>query len=196
MEVEQIKMDRSMARDHFMRYQNLLRERRIKERSREDIALMRGFKALSKGQQVIDLFVTMKKIGLDERMRPKLAICRANATKVYYRHANNGGGVFSNDNDFHRVRHSGRISFAEGIFPAVTDTQVRWRSLSALVPILPARLRPTAALSNYHILWEPEWDEEPPHDPILLKRIARYTFVILAQWDLTELERSVMRGTI
>ncbi len=196
MEISEIGMDKLTAREHFLRYRNLVRQRRVKERTKEDLALMRGFKALSMGKQVIDLFATMKKVGLDERMRPKLAICQANALRVYYRHGDNGAGAFSIDTDFWRQRHRGRISFAEGTFSTATVGATRWRSLTALVPGVPAQLRPAALLSNYHILWEPEWEEEPPRDPILLKRIARYVFVVLAQWELSELERSMLRGVV
>src|SRR5215813_10690555 len=191
MDVAEITVDKDTARQQFERYRALVRQRATKE----DLAPMRGFKALSKGQQVIDLFFTMKKVALDELYRPRLAICRANAEKVYYRHGEKGDGTFSADQSWwRRASRLKYIDFPQGTFPTVLNTQIRWNTLKALVPVVPAHLRPAAALSNYHILWEPEWSEEPPRDPILLKRIARFTFIVLAQWDLSELERSILRG--
>jgi hypothetical protein len=48
-------------------------------------------------------------------------------------------------------------------------------------------------LSNYHILWEADW-EDAPVDPILLKQIDGNFFAVIAQWDLTNVERMVLRS--
>jgi hypothetical protein len=60
-----------------------------------------------------------------------------------------------------------------------------------LVPIIPAPIRPTRRLDQYHILWEADW-QAAPTDPILLQKLTGNLFVILAAWDLTELERAVL----
>ena len=188
MDIQPIVMDKKIARQHFERYRTLVRMRA----SKEDVALMRGFKALAQGKQILDLIVCLKKAGLDERFRPKLAIARADTEKTWYRHNDGGAGEFKTQQSARGSRQI--IAIPRGTFSTVSDNETRWTHLTALVPSVPAQFRPAAALSNYHILWEPEWSEEPPHDPILLKRIAKYTFVVLAQWDLTLRERSVMRG--
>jgi hypothetical protein len=36
------------------------------------------------------------------------------------------------------------------------------------------------------------WDNTAPVDPMLLKKINDNFYVVVAQWDLTELERSVL----
>ncbi len=52
------------------------------------------------------------------------------------------------------------------------------------------------------ILWEVKrWSSqritaEPDRDPLLLRQIGGDLYAIMAQWDLTELERLVMRGRI
>ena len=80
-----------------------------------------------------------------------------------------------------------------------------WRSKHTMVPLVPAQVKQqlrqsnrSMKLENYHVLWEvEEWYErrviEPPIDPFLLKHIGGTLYAVLAEWDLTELERSVLR---
>lgn len=45
--------------------------------------------------------------------------------------------------------------------------------------------------------WEVEkWKPVPPRDPILVKRLTPNLFGVLATWNLTELERAIIRGRI
>lgn len=67
---------------------------------------------------------------------------------------------------------------------------------TAVVPIVPPRLHPRAALSNYHILWDAIWTPAPPKDPMLLRRLAGHLYAIVAIWDLTSLEQAVLRGRL
>ena len=48
----------------------------------------------------------------------------------------------------------------------------------------------------YFVLFEvAEWNEVPvAKDPYLLKRINANAFVVLAEWDVSEVELAVMRG--
>ena len=52
----------------------------------------------------------------------------------------------------------------------------------------------------WHILWEvTEWSSTPqsgpaPYDPLLLKHLGGQLYAVLAEWDLTPLERAVMQG--
>ena len=73
------------------------------------------------------------------------------------------------------------------------------QQIQTQVPIVPAHLLPKGRLDNYYILFEVnEWTEQPvppvAKDPYLLRRINSNTFVILAEWDLTEVEQAIMRG--
>ena len=66
-----------------------------------------------------------------------------------------------------------------------------------MVPLIPPRFRPSNNdLHRYHILWDVQgaWEAEPPKDPFLLSRIHGDLFAVLAVWDLTELERAVLKG--
>lgn len=66
----------------------------------------------------------------------------------------------------------------------------------AVVPSIPARFRPDGDLSQYHILWEPIWEPTPPGDPILMKHLHGDFFVVLAQWDLTAIEKAALYARI
>jgi hypothetical protein len=59
------------------------------------------------------------------------------------------------------------------------------------VPPIPPRFRPGQP-DRYHILWEAEWAKVPPRDPALLRALGDGLYVVLAVWDLTELERAVL----
>ena len=63
----------------------------------------------------------------------------------------------------------------------------------AQLPLIPVHLRPKRGLENYHILWEAEWEPIPPRDPYLLRRIGKADlWLVVAHWDLTEVERAVL----
>jgi hypothetical protein len=63
-----------------------------------------------------------------------------------------------------------------------------------MVPPVPPGLQPKFGLGNYHILWEAEWEMVAPKDPALLKHIGGDLYAVLATWDLTEIERTVLAG--
>ncbi len=57
------------------------------------------------------------------------------------------------------------------------------------------RLLPKGSNENYYVLWEVDhWTREPPRDPYLLRRITDNMFVVIAAWNLTDLERAVIKG--
>lgn len=79
-------------------------------------------------------------------------------------------------------------------------TRKRWyrANYTTTVPAVPFHLRPKD-LENYFILWEvAKWEQYPqptaPGDPLLLKRIAHPVYVVVAQWDLTELEQRILES--
>ena len=62
-----------------------------------------------------------------------------------------------------------------------------------MVPLIPLPLRPKRGLENYHVLWEAEWTGKVPFDPMLLRRIGRADlWLVVAGWDLTEVERAAL----
>jgi hypothetical protein len=77
-----------------------------------------------------------------------------------------------------------------------------WHDGYARVPMIPANVRPkTGAEQDWYILWEVEkWADNqrsiiPDLDPYLLKHLGGSLYAVLAEWDLTDLERSIMKAT-
>lgn len=69
----------------------------------------------------------------------------------------------------------------------------------ALVPHVPADVRPrTGQLRDWFVLWEvEEWFDRAqsmtaPTDPLLLEHIDGELYAVLAEWDLTDVERAIM----
>jgi hypothetical protein len=70
----------------------------------------------------------------------------------------------------------------------------------ALVPMVPPTVKTHHALQKLHVLWEVEqWADqriraEADRDPYLLRFVGGDLWVVLGEWELTEVERSVMAG--
>jgi hypothetical protein len=185
MNIATITMSRAKALDAFEAYRGSVETRQDAELA----TIMRGYKALAKGQEVIDLFDVLSAAGRDEEGRPHLAICRAHATRVFVKVDRDGSGRFSLEQS-----PNWRASWSVVRFPTGTfNRSDQWVNASAVVPIVPPQYRPKFKLSNYHILWEADW-KRVPVDPILLKHLSRSLYAVLASWDLTEIERAVLRG--
>lgn len=190
MNVPTITMDREQARDAYREYRAACRN----NPSEADRVVMMGYKAMAQGRAIIDLVQAMQAGGLDEQGRPKLAVGRASwewigFDTLYRRKV--GGTVAS----FYKFpdRHGAiaAYDFPIGTFagPTVKLTVRPWR---AMVPTIPPSIRPASNLDQYHILWEAEWQATPPRDPLLLRKLNGNLYVVLAVWDLTELERAVL----
>lgn len=189
MNVTEIKVDRWKARDAVRAYRDSV----IARHGAEYEAIRKTYVAIARGKRVIDLLATMKAAGVDAQQRPKLAIARADTRFVRFDRRWEGNFFLSSRErgNFprpHRSRTAGRLSTWLPLdAPRATD-----RTLTAIVPIIPPEFLPEPKdLAKYHILWEADW-EAAPVDPFLLKRIHGYLYVIVAQWDLTEVERAVI----
>lgn len=174
------------------------------ERNRIDGELMRGYKALMQGKQLIRLTETIRAGGVDDLGRPRLAIARADEVVIRFSRQRDGSVEFGRDaGQFWGVR----VTAADRLFrlPAETlpatregdglpwDRGERW---VATLPIIPPRFRPPYKPENYHLLWEAEWHRpartRAARDPALLKHIGGDLYAVLAVWDLTDLERAVL----
>lgn len=158
--------------------------------------LMQAYRELAKDRRVIDLAESIKLTGLDEQLRPKLAIAPAEAEFGYFRH-HYSRFIFSGRENSHRL--NAHLDFVVpndslGQLARTPWTQIQWSRLRAAVPAIPPRYRPLKGLRGYHVLWEAEW-ENVPKDPLLLKRIGvSHLFAVIAQWDLTPVEQAVLRS--
>jgi len=198
MEIEVIEQVAEQAKLEWKQYCTQLKNHIPDEYVKTYKVLKNALYYLSKGKSVIDLTASMKLAGLNENKEPKLAIARANKVWVSCQWDRGNGLYF--DKEYPTFPYSlfgleqARYEYPQGWlnfpFPNRRKTPV---------PIIPAHLMPSDTLKKYHILWEVEkWEPEPPRDPILLRNItgSNNLFVILGQWDLTKLERAVIRGAI
>lgn len=202
MNLDSITLDKAQAREAFLEYRRAVRARSETEsrtrEAREDAALMRGYREIIRGHQIINIRDAMLAGGFDDLHRPKLAVCRANARTCrvtshfdgdvrFYADPSSSSwdtGRYKND----RRPFNGLVTWPEPRFQMV--------SADAIVPLVPPHLRPTFALSNYDILFEADWRPRvAPRDPALIKRLGGDLFAVIAVWDLTELERAVIAGT-
>jgi len=166
----------------------------------EDEELMKMYKAMSQGKRVLALGEVFKDAGMDYDRLPKLAIARADWQWCFFRAEMHGEASFSTESSNWGHNKQNSLHVPASFFPAeVTNTAWRSRNskcgypVKAMVPTIPATLRPDQP-KKYWILWEAEWKKDPPKDPILLYRLGEHTFSVVAEWDLTPLERSVLFG--
>lgn len=221
-EIERIgapEISREDARRAFLEYRRAVTLESDPSRRAEYDGLMRGYKAIAKGQQVIDLAKTIGTAGLQEdTLYPRLAICIADATKCKVTLRTDGGATFCDAGDKYRWRavpKSRRVELPMGTLPLFerkwrtdNNTWQRYRpggilerpswanEAFALVPIVPPHLHPRAALARYHIIWDAVWTAAPPVDPLLVRHLAGSLYAVVAHWDLTPLEQAVLRGRL
>lgn len=193
-EAEGISMSPEDAKKELKVYKELL-----KTRHDDFIKQMKdSLVQLSKGRTIININEAMEKAGVREDGLPKLAIARADLKKIYMHRGDKGRVSFSaSSNDWHQYKRD-TIWLPADTFPEFVRTEEErysFHTYEALVPIIPAVFMPKGKLEGYWILWEvDEWSRspQPPKDPILLKRINETTFAVLAIWDCTPLERSII----
>jgi hypothetical protein len=181
---------------------------------REDC--IKGYEALAEGKTLVHLDGAIRGGGFHASGFPKLAIARADRAKVrftwdstanlarYDARAHYWGGPQSRGNPGTLVRTIDMLR-QPGVTRARRDGSTFFISLAgwAQVPLLPAEHRPEKGqLRDWFILWEvDQWfadpdPVQPDHDPMLLEHVAGQLYAVLAEWDLTELERAVMAGAL
>jgi hypothetical protein len=199
MDVKTISMSENEAEDIYKQYLEVVKTR--KEKYLKD--LKKVYHALKNGKKVIDIYEAFKKTGVKEDGNPKLAIAQAHLGIVQFDKEVGGGGIFGEASNWRKervidVRLPGNTfdwKTSEGKM-AERWTEISNPTIRTNVPLIPAHLLPEGKLENYYILWEvDEWKTiAKAVDPFLLKRINANTFIVLAEWDLTEVEQIVMRG--
>jgi hypothetical protein len=189
MNPETIVMDKQKAKEAFIAYREAVRRQYDKEYE----ALMHGYKHLAKGKVLLDLHQVIKNGGADSQHRPNLAIARADLKQVFMFRFENGSILYNCENtswtsSTRNVKK--RVLLPPDTFGRLTGGRIQAK---AVVPLVPATHKPRGGLANFHILWEADWTNIPV-DPILLKHLHGSLYAVLAQWDLTPLEQSVLRG--
>jgi len=190
METNLISMEPAKAREAWNNYRTAVKKRH----TQEDEILMRGYRHLAQGKKILDLIDVMKVAGVDGKNRPRLAIARASWEKCFLRVENDGACIFSKK-QWSWVRDNASRQFTRlpsGTLPSSGPMQFN-SSCSAVVPTIPPQFKPAGSLDRFHILWDATWTDEPPSDPILLRHLGRNVYAVLASWDLTPLEKALLR---
>jgi len=212
MEVEELALPQKQAEEEFKALRQALRQHAQlrKEEIRRDLMAVYGH--LKYGKKIIDIYESFRKAGLNKEGDPKLAICRADAKQCHCLKIEDGSAIFSMERPDRWQREPrkthGDVKLPAGTFQwqpedltrPISSYNIKRQTIQCLVPIIPAKIlvnQVKVLLKNYHILWEvEEWKPTPPKDPILLKRLTNNLFGVLATWELTPLERAVIRGRI
>ena len=172
---------------------------------REDEALKKAYGAIAAGKRVFNMNTVLRDAGLFEGSHmPKIAIVRADAQMVKFRRPSFTGSGFRFVGSCRgRDIESKHTDFPLDLFGEKVTWEWRqanklWQveQYEAVVPFIPPRFRP-AKLEDYFIMWEPIWKKVPPQpDPFLLRPLGSGLFAVVAQWDMTPLEQSILEGRI
>ena len=210
MQVEELAMPKKKAEEEFQALKQAFKQNAKLKRNQIRQDLYQVSKFMRHGKKVIDIYESFKKSGLNEDGNPKLAICPADAKRCYLVRRSEGSALFSG----RRIRYRytpPRTSYGDIALPEDTFDfpKTEYGSLmgddflETTVPLIPAKIlvqEVKVLLKNFHILWEVEPDAwktmRPPRYPILLKRLTPNVFGILATWNLTPLERAIIRGRL
>jgi hypothetical protein len=152
---------------------------------KRDWEIEKIYRQIARGRTVISVNDAIIRGGIDQLGRPRLAIMRADQTAVRC-------SAWRSDRVQFCCEGAGRSSDLSFEIPWANRSVINNRDLRALLPRIPPQHRPAAGtLAKYHILWEADWTAIP-RDPYLLKRIGKDAWVVLAAWDLTDVEMSVL----
>lgn len=190
MEVQTLKMDKDVAREAWKDYRRHLHyEKPVND------AIASAYYQISQGKMVIRAIASLTAAGVGPDGLPKLAVCNADARQATVT-IRDDGSAHMHDRDASSWRNTDgfrrHFQFPARSFPVPTARS--WRAGNALVPTVPLDLRPKRGLENYHVLWEADWKPVVSRDPYLLRRIDKSDlWVVLAAWDLSEVEQAVLQ---
>ncbi len=205
MDAAAITMDKEEAQVHYREYLDATKVR--KEKYVEELKNL--YRYLANGARVIDIYKAFNQSGVNGDGEPMLAIAPASVKEIHFNKESLGGGHFSKG----RWADRETVALPSGTFPNWTvfgATEVKNKGMdefqignikrveiTAKVPLIPAVALPESkSLDGYYILFEVEkWSAIPvAKDPYLLKKINANAFVVLAEWDISDVELAVMRG--
>lgn len=167
------------------------------------MSLRKAYAAISNGRRVFNMNAVLRDAGLfTDTLMPRIAIVRASSQVVKFERTGDQVQFTGRRNRWFDIT-SKHTRFPVSIFGEKINWD--WRNANkirqidlyqAVVPFVPPRFRPEN-LDNYFIMWEPIWKAIPPQpDPFLLRALGNGLFAVVAQWDMTPLEQSVLEGRI
>jgi hypothetical protein len=219
MNLTAIEMAPQVAREAFLDYREAVRDHRRLSPYPEDKELMRAYRALAKGERIIQLTEALRAGGTTlltcpgvrwdggryvegDVELPKIAVGRADRGFVWCGGITASGGVEMVTKTDRAPNNRRDVVQRAAVFPRDRErntTGVGWDSRGvprAIVPIIPPKLRPKRTrLSEFHVLFEAEWavhTPPPPVDPALLRHLGGDLYAVVAVWELTEVERAVL----
>ncbi len=197
MDIGLVVMPKHQARKAFVEYREAVRERH----SAEDEAIMRCYRALSQGKQVVNIQDAMRQAGEDSQGLPRLAVMRADQERAFLDRFDDGRLHFKPESgSWGSQARTVNFHFPRGTLSFRGPESWQYSEWQSIAPVIPPALRPQPKLSNYVLLWEAEWQpvQQPavaPRDPALLKHLGGSLYAVLATWDLTDVERMVLGMT-
>jgi len=211
LDVELLAIPKKKAQEEFDALKQVIKQGRKTKLDEIYSDYQKLYGHLRHGKKVIDVYESFEKAGLNEEGHPKLAIVRADSKIVVCRERVDGSVKYYHDNEgkrtIQRIRWSyygdkDDITLPRGTFEWKKNESgyAQYSDVQTIVPVIPAKIlvnEVKVLLKNFHILWEvEEWKPVAPRDPILLRRLTPNLFGVLATWNLTKLERAVIRGRI
>ena len=158
-----------------------------------------AYEQLAEGTPLLQLSEAFKLAPIDAKGRPRLAISRGDRKQVQ---VTRNRGVLNFDSAFNQWTNAHAIINRHVRVPFTSPLE-RIPEGYALTPIIPPDAREKAKglkPQDVFVLWEVEqWaDSEiratPDRDPFLLKRLDDDLYAVLAEWDLTDVERAILAG--
>jgi hypothetical protein len=194
MNVTTLTITAAQARERLGAYQRL----DDRQRTLVDENLIRVYRRIARGevQRVLNVDRAFQQTGLNEEGQPKLAMTRADWDVCYFhpRHRAgsgwaDGGGLFT---EVRRIAPQLRTNLVQLPAGTFNDAALTRHLLRTPVPHIPPQLRPTIALTHYHILFEVQSWAEYPVDPFLLRHIHGALYTVEAEWELSPLEAELL----
>jgi hypothetical protein len=191
MNIPIIKESRYDAAEKWAIYRKAIKEGNDDVRYK-DLALI--YYHLKAGRRVLDIHDAIRLGSIKSPGYPNLAIAKATAKNIFCRYYKNGNVRYLHDN--RRWAPLKEDVDLTACLPSFQFETEKWRdshTLTAPVPLIPPAVHPGKLKDNHYILWEVDkWEQVPPTDPYLLKRITSRIFIVMGSWDLTPIEKAVM----
>ena len=185
MDVERIEVDRKKALELYRAYKTHQHYQQPL-----DATIQRAYQLIAQGRVIIKALESIKAASVGADGLPKLAICNAMAERCRVQMRSEGSAVMDRPDRYRSPQDKTNVfRFPNDTFPRYNGYG---KEAESMVPLVPIHLRPKRALGAYHILYEAEWSKAVPIDPMLLRRLKGDMWLVVAAWELTEVERAAL----